>query len=64
MLTRLLRSHVLRPYRALLAAVLVLQAVQALASLYLPTLNADIIDRGVLRATTATSGRSAWSCSA
>jgi ATP-binding cassette subfamily B protein len=47
-LTRLLRSHLLRPYQGLLAAVVVLQAVQALASLYLPTLNADIIDRGVL----------------
>ncbi|HET9609755.1 MAG TPA: ABC transporter ATP-binding protein [Acidimicrobiales bacterium] len=49
MLTRLLRSHLLRPYRGLLVAIVVLQAVQALASLYLPTLNADIIDRGVLR---------------
>ena len=48
MLTRLLRSHLLRPYRGLLAAVVVLQEVQALASLYLPTLNADIIDKGVL----------------
>ncbi len=48
MLTRLLRSH-LRPYHALLAAIVVLQAVQALASLYLPTLNADIIDQGVLQ---------------
>lgn len=48
MLTRLLRSHLLRPYRGLLVAVVVLQAVQALASLYLPTLNADIIDKGVL----------------
>jgi ATP-binding cassette subfamily B protein len=47
-LTRLLRSY-LRPYRGLLLAVVLLQAVQALASLYLPTLNADIIDRGVLR---------------
>jgi ATP-binding cassette subfamily B protein len=46
-LTRLLRSH-LRPYGRLLALVVLLQAVQALASLYLPTLNADIIDKGVL----------------
>jgi ATP-binding cassette, subfamily B, multidrug efflux pump len=44
---RLLRSH-LRPYQGLLLAIVVLQAVQALASLYLPTLNADIIDQGVL----------------
>jgi ATP-binding cassette subfamily B multidrug efflux pump len=48
-LTRLLRSHLLRPYRRLLVAIVVLQAVQALASLYLPTLNADLIDKGVLR---------------
>jgi ATP-binding cassette, subfamily B, multidrug efflux pump len=47
-LTRLFRSHLLGPYRALLIAVVGLQAVQALASLYLPTLNADIIDKGVL----------------
>ena len=47
MLIRLLASH-LRPYRGLLAAVVVLQAVQALATLYLPTLNADIIDHGIL----------------
>jgi ATP-binding cassette subfamily B protein len=47
-LTYLLRSY-LRPYRKLLVAIVVLQAVQAIASLYLPTLNADIIDRGVLR---------------
>jgi ATP-binding cassette subfamily B protein len=44
---RLLRLH-LRPYQGLLLAIVVLQAVQALASLYLPTLNADIIDQGVL----------------
>jgi ATP-binding cassette, subfamily B, multidrug efflux pump len=46
-LIQLLRSR-LRPYTALLAAVVALQAVQALASLYLPTLNAAIIDDGVL----------------
>jgi ATP-binding cassette, subfamily B, multidrug efflux pump len=48
-LTRLLRSHVMRPYRGLLVAIVLLQAVQALASLYLPTLNADIVDKGILR---------------
>jgi ATP-binding cassette subfamily B protein len=47
-LTRLLRLY-LRPYKGLLTAVVLLQGVQALASLYLPTLNADIIDRGVLK---------------
>jgi ATP-binding cassette, subfamily B, multidrug efflux pump len=48
-LIRLFRSHLLRPYRGLLVAITFLQAVQALASLYLPTLNADLIDKGVLR---------------
>jgi ATP-binding cassette subfamily B protein len=46
MLMRLLRSH-LRPYTRPLTAVVALQLVSTLASLYLPTLNADIIDRGV-----------------
>ena len=47
MLIRLLRTY-LRPYRNALAAVAVLQLVQTLATLYLPTLNADIIDNGVI----------------
>jgi ATP-binding cassette, subfamily B, multidrug efflux pump len=47
MLLRLLRVY-LRPYRAALAALVVLQLVQSLATLYLPTLNADIIDNGVI----------------
>jgi ATP-binding cassette, subfamily B, multidrug efflux pump len=47
MLIRLLRAY-LRPYRAALAALIVLQLVQSLATLYLPTLNADIIDYGVV----------------
>ena len=46
MLLRLLRSH-LRPYRRELTAVFVLQLIGTIASLYLPSLNADIIDRGV-----------------
>ena len=46
MLIRLLRTH-LRPYYGLLACVLVLEFAQVMASLYLPTLNADIINRGV-----------------
>ena len=46
MLITLLRRH-LRPYRALLVAVLVLEASQVMASLYLPNLNAKIIDTGV-----------------
>ena len=46
MLVRLLRRH-LQPYTGLLLCVLVLQFAQVMASLYLPTLNADIIDKGV-----------------
>ncbi len=47
MLIRLLREY-LRPYRRDLSFVIVLQLVQTLATLYLPTLNADIIDNGVI----------------
>ena len=46
MLIRLLRSH-LRPYRRPLLWVVLLQALKAAAGLYLPRLNARIIDRGV-----------------
>ncbi|MBB5957959.1 ATP-binding cassette subfamily B protein [Saccharothrix tamanrassetensis] len=46
MLNRLLRTY-LRPYRRELAIVLVLQLVGTVASLYLPSLNADIIDFGI-----------------
>ena len=37
----------LRPYAAAVVALMVLQLLQTLASLYLPSLNADIIDNGV-----------------
>jgi ATP-binding cassette subfamily B multidrug efflux pump len=37
----------LRPHWKLIVAVIVLQLAQSIASLYLPTLNADIIDKGV-----------------
>ncbi len=46
MLTRLLRVH-LRPYRSGVAVVLVLQLIQTIAALYLPSLNANIVDRGI-----------------
>ncbi|MBF5041665.1 ABC transporter ATP-binding protein [Aggregicoccus sp. 17bor-14] len=46
MLTQLLRTY-LRPYRGLLLAVAALQTVQVMTSLYLPRLNADLIDRGI-----------------
>jgi len=51
MLIRLLREH-LRPYRGAVTAVVLLQIVQTLATLYLPSLNADIIDDGVARGDT------------
>ena len=47
MLVRLLREY-LRPYRTQITLVVLLQLVQTLATLYLPTLNADIIDKGVV----------------
>ncbi|MBO3093661.1 ABC transporter ATP-binding protein [Cellulomonas dongxiuzhuiae] len=53
MLVRLLREH-LRPYRGAVVAVLVLQLVQVIATLWLPSLNADIIDDGVAQGDTAT----------
>ncbi len=53
MLLALLRQYV-RPYRWLVAAVMTLQTVSTLASLYLPTVNASIIDDGVARGDTAT----------
>ncbi|WP_020576732.1 ABC transporter ATP-binding protein [Actinopolymorpha alba] len=48
MLIRLLRAY-LRPYARPITLVVVLQLLQTLATLYLPTLNADIIDNGVVR---------------
>ena len=47
MLIRLLRAHV-SPYRTDIALVIILQFLGTLATLYLPALNADIIDRGVV----------------
>lgn len=51
MLIRLLRSH-LGPYRRSIAVLVVLQLVATIAMLYLPTLNADIIDNGVVKGDT------------
>ena len=51
MLIRLLREH-LRPYRGAAVAVLLLQVAQVVATLYLPSLNADIIDNGVAKGNT------------
>ena len=52
MLGKLLFRY-LKPYRWLLLGVLVFQFASALASLYLPSLNADIIDEGVAKGDTA-----------
>ncbi|WP_432125846.1 ABC transporter ATP-binding protein [Streptomyces sp. bgisy082] len=51
MLIRLLRTH-LRPHRKPIALLVLLQFLQTCASLYLPTLNADIIDNGVVHGDT------------
>ena len=51
MLIRLL-SRRLRAYGGLVSVVVVLQLVQAVANLYLPSLNADIIDDGVAQGDT------------
>ncbi|MFI9636796.1 ABC transporter ATP-binding protein [Nocardia sp. NPDC051929] len=48
MLTQLLRTH-LYPYRTQLAGVVVLQLISVIAMLYLPSLNADLIDNGVTK---------------
>ena len=53
MLLGLLRKYV-RPYRGLVSTVMLLQVASALASLYLPTVNAAIIDDGVATGDTAT----------
>ncbi|MEP7125245.1 MAG: ABC transporter permease, partial [Byssovorax sp.] len=46
MLWRLLKTY-LRPYKGAIAALTVLQLFGNIASLYLPSINGDIIDRGV-----------------
>ena len=49
---RLLRTG-LRPYRWQIVLVFVLVLIQVIANLYLPTLNADIINNGVIKGNTA-----------
>ncbi|MFD5329159.1 ABC transporter ATP-binding protein [Streptomyces sp. NPDC127092] len=51
MLIRLLRTF-LRPYSRPIALLVLLQLLQTSATLYLPTLNADIIDNGVVNGDT------------
>ncbi|QEO14993.1 ABC transporter ATP-binding protein [Agromyces intestinalis] len=48
-----LMARYLKPYWLLLVGVLVFQFLSALASLYLPSLNADIVDKGVSQGDTA-----------
>ncbi|MGH8294702.1 MAG: ABC transporter ATP-binding protein [Steroidobacteraceae bacterium] len=52
MLVRLLRTY-LQPYARWLLAIVVLQLLGTIASLYLPTLNADVVDLGVVKGDTA-----------
>ena len=47
MLARLLLTYI-RPYRKQLALVVFLQLVATIAALYLPSLNADIVDQGIV----------------
>ncbi|HEU5000543.1 MAG TPA: ABC transporter ATP-binding protein [Lapillicoccus sp.] len=51
MLVRLVRNHLV-PYKGEIAAILVLQLIGTITALYLPTLNADIIDSGVAKGDT------------
>ncbi|MCI3269857.1 ABC transporter ATP-binding protein [Streptomyces cylindrosporus] len=51
MLIRLLRTY-LRPYKKPIALLVLLQFLQTCATLYLPTLNAHIIDEGVVKGDT------------
>ncbi|MCX5382637.1 ABC transporter ATP-binding protein [Streptomyces sp. NBC_00083] len=51
MLIRLLRTH-LGPYKRPITLLVLLQLLQTSATLYLPTLNADIIDNGVVNGDT------------
>ncbi|KOG40872.1 ABC transporter ATP-binding protein [Streptomyces resistomycificus] len=51
MLIRLLRTY-LRPYKKPITLLVLLQFLQTCATLYLPTLNADIIDSGVVKGDT------------
>jgi ATP-binding cassette subfamily B protein len=59
-LTRLLRTY-LRPYARPLLAVVLFQLVGTMASLYLPSLNAQIIDQGIAKGdTTYILGTGGW----
>ena len=51
MLIRILTTY-LRRYQSALVAIVALQAVQTMATLTLPSINADIIDKGIIRGDT------------
>ena len=51
MLLQILRRY-LKPYTREIAIVIVLQTIGTIAALYLPSLNADLIDNGVVRGDT------------
>ena len=51
-LVRLARTF-LAPYRTAVTAIVLLQLVNVVGMLYLPSLNADIIDKGVVTGDTA-----------
>lgn len=53
MLLALLRQFI-RPYRPLVTVLMMLQLISTLASLYLPTVNAAIIDNGIAKGDTST----------
>jgi len=52
-LIQILRTY-LRPYQRAIVVVVALQLIQTIAMLYLPTLNANIIDQGVVKGDTGT----------
>ena len=51
MLMRLLRTHLL-PYRGQIVVIVIAQFIATMASLYLPSLNGQIIDQGVAKGDT------------
>src|SRR5260370_36795137 len=44
--------RLIKPYRIAVALIVVLAFVQAMANLYLPTLMADIVDKGIVKGDT------------
>ena len=60
MLTKILKKYLL-PYKKSVAFILLLLLIQAIANLYLPNLNADLINNGVAKVDwSSTFGRPAY----